>query len=638
MTRRENRYPDDSSRRERRYSSTESIPRTKAIITKDGRVIGSNRDLKIFIVFCVAAVALVFQLINLQIIQAADLSSDAKNQRTTKINVPAKRGTIYDRNYNVLAVSVDATTIYANPKDIEQPQKTAKVLAEVLGGKEADYLKLLTQDTTFVYIKQKADVDLAKKLMEKEETLSDAAEKAAYEIDPYAKVPNTELHGIYYLKDTRRDYPYGDIAMQVIGMVDVDNKGLFGLEQMYDGILKGKDGTTVAEYSRQSADRPLSGKPIPGSERQETAPVNGSDIVISLDIELQQHVEKELAATGKDRNTENGNTLVLDGATGEIYAAASLPLAKRGILTQEDIDKGTINLKSITTGYEPGSTFKPITAAAVLEEKALSMEEILYVPFSRQYTEYKISDSHAHVTDMMDFKTIISESSNVGISMAKDRISNETYAAYLKKFGINQPTHVDFPGESTGSLDDVKNWSDVQTANISFGQGVAVSSLQIASFYGAVANDGVKHKPHFLIDRPQASQDVQYTSQGEQVFSAETADNLREMLEFVVSDGTGTKSAIDGYNIAGKTGTAEKAAPEGGYIPDEYIVSFVGFFSGSENKLTCITSMDNPDGAEGDAPTGPLFASIMKFAANRYMIEPTAVISNSQMGGELGQE
>jgi cell division protein FtsI (penicillin-binding protein 3) len=633
MARRDTQYFGADKRQRQQSLPAHNSTRTKAVITKDGRVVGSNRDLILFIVFCVVAVFLILQLVNLQIVQAADLSKEAKALRTTTIEVPAKRGTIYDRNYNVLAISVDATTIYANPKDIADPLKTAKALVGVLGGKEADYYSLLTQDTTFVYIRQKADVALAQKLKDKQTELKDAAAKAAYEKDPYATVPNTELHGIYYLKDTRRDYPYGDTGMQVIGKVDVDGNGLFGLEQMYDSVLKGRNGTTSAEYSRENEKRPLSGKPIPGSERNEVAPIDGSSIVISLDIDLQQYVETELSRVGKERKTENGNALVLDGGNGEIYAAASLPLAKRSMLTQEEVDKGAINLKPIVFGYEPGSTFKPITAAAVLEEKAMSLEEVLYVPFSRSYTEYTISDAHEHLSDMMDFKTIIAESSNVGISMVKDRISNEVYAQYLDKFGINSPTHVDFPGENTGSLSKVKDWTDVQTANIAFGQGVAVSSLQIASFYGAVANDGLKYNPHFLIDRPQSIEDGKYRATPEEIMSSKTATALHDMLKYVVSNGTGQAAAIDGYTMAGKTGTAEKAAPEGGYLPDNYIVSFVGFFAGSDSKLTCITSMDNPEGAEGNAPTGPLFASIMKFAANRYMIEPS-VSSNVQAGGE----
>jgi cell division protein FtsI (penicillin-binding protein 3) len=232
----------------------------------------------------------------------------------------------------------------------------------------------------------------------------------------------------------------------------------------------------------------------------------------------------------------------------------------------------------------------------------------------------------------MTFRSIIAQSSNVGISMVRERVSEELFASYLAKFGIGSATHIDFPGEGIGILDPWEGWSDIQAANISFGQGVAVSSLQIASFYGAVANDGIKYQPHFLIDRPQAAARAEFSGKAEAIMRPETARILSDMLVSVVTDGTGHASRIDGYAVAGKTGTAQKASPEGGYLPDNYIVSFVGYFANSNSKFVCITSMDNPIGADGNAPTGPLFASLMQFAANRYMIEPGESLADA-LGG-----
>jgi cell division protein FtsI (penicillin-binding protein 3) len=588
---------------------------------------GSNRDLKIFLGFCAVALILVVQLVHLQVFAANDLRAEAKAQRTSEVVISAKRGTIYDRNGNVLAMSVDATTIYANPQKVANPRETADILAEVLGGKSDDYYQKLTEDTTFVYIIQKADKELAEKLQQRDRDIQERLTTEARRVDKEAKVPDTPLVGIDYLSDTKRVYPYGSIGAQIIGMVDVDNKGLFGLEQLYDSVLRGTDGKLLTEYSLQSEGRPLSGQPIPGSEREEVAPVDGQDIIISVDIDLQQHLESELAHMGVERETENGNALVLDGATGEIYATASLPLLDRENLSTEAVEKGATTLKALCYNYEPGSIFKPLTAAAVLEERAMEPEEEISVPAVRRLSDYAISDSHPRGDMTMSFRTIISESSNVGISLAKDRISDETYASYLSRFGIGLPTRVDFPGEGIGILADWNEWSDIQAANISFGQGVSVSSLQMASFYGAVANNGIKYQPHFLIDRPQALERVSFADTAEQVMRPDTARSLTSMLESVVTDGTGHGARVEGYSVAGKTGTAQKASPDGGYLPDNYIVSFVGFLSASESKLVCITSMDNPIGAEGNAPTGPLFASIMRFAANRYMIEPPSAVA-----------
>jgi cell division protein FtsI (penicillin-binding protein 3) len=595
----------------------------KASLASGGKVVGSNRDWKLLIGFCCVAILLIGQLVHLQVFAAPELRQEAKAQRTSDIPIPAKRGTIYDRNGNVLAKSVDATTIYANPQQIEDPHATSLVLAEVLGGDSAAYYEKLIEDTTFVYLLQKADTAQAEQLKQRDRELKEQLAKEVHAADPYAKVPNTVLYGVDYLQDVKRVYPYGSIGMQIIGMVDADSKGLFGLEQMYDSILRGTDGMLSTEYSLQSDNRPLSGQPIPGSEREETATVNGQDIIISLDMELQQYVESELVRMGVERETENGNALVLDGATGEIYATASLPLADRDKLDAEAIEKGATTLKSICFCYEPGSIFKPLTAAAVLEERAMGIEDELFVPAYRSFTTETISDSHARADATMSFRTIIAQSSNVGISLVKDRISDETYASYLDQFGMGAPTRVDFPGESTGILDSWENWSDIQAANISFGQGISSSSLQMASFYGAVANDGIKYQPHFLIDQPQALKRMEFSNKSEQIMRPDTARDLTSMLASVVADGTGHAAKIEGYAVAGKTGTAQKAAPDGGgYLPDNYIVSFVGFLAGSQSRLVCITSMDNPIGAEGNAPTGPLFASIMQFSANRYMIEP----------------
>jgi cell division protein FtsI (penicillin-binding protein 3) len=606
----------------------------KVSLTSSGRVVGSNRDWKLLIVFCLAAVVLIGQLVHLQVFAAPELQAEATAQRTSNIDISAKRGTIYDRAGNVLAKSVDAVTIYANPKEISDPWATARILAEELGGEREEYYEKLVENTTFVYILQKADEEQAQQIKDRDQVLKKqlAAETSsqtsqasqASSQDSNTAAPKTALYGIHYLPDTKRVYPYGSIGAQVIGMVNVDNEGLFGLEQMYDNVLRGTDGKLSTEYALTIDGRPLSGQPIPGSEREELAPVDGQDIIVSIDIDLQQYVELELARAGVERETENGSALVLDGATGEIYAAASLPLFDRENLSQEAIEKGATTLKAVCFNYEPGSIFKPLTAAAILEERAMRPDEELYVPAQRSFSEYVVSDSHPRPDETMSFTTVIAKSSNVGISLVKDRISDEVYASYLKRFGIGGATHVDFPGEGVGSLDDWENWPEVQAANISFGQGVSVSPLQMAVFYGAVVNDGIKYQPHFLIDRPQALERSEFSDKSERIMRFDTARDLTDMLASVVSDGTGHAAVIEGYTMAGKTGTAQKALPEGGgYLPDDYIVSFVGFFAGSESKLVCITSMDNPIGAESSAPTGPLFASIMQFAANRYMIEPT---------------
>jgi cell division protein FtsI (penicillin-binding protein 3) len=559
-------------------------------------------------------------LFYLQVIQAEAYGEQAREQRTSTLIEQARRGTIYDRNGNPLAISVEATTIYADPTEVENPRQTARVLAALLSTSEAEaaslealYLEALSQDTTFVYIRRQADVADAQSLQAYAAELLDVANNQDVAGSSANTGLTTALTGIHYLPDSKRVYPYGQIGAQIIGTVDVDNNGLSGLELMYDSILRGTEGSLTSERGRD-------GMPIPDGIIERIAPVDGQDIIISVDIELQQYVESELARMGEERACDNANALVLDGATGEIYATASLPLYDPNNLTQEQVEAGATQLKAISFAYEPGSIFKATTAAAVIEAGIMVPEDELDVPVSLTYGDYQVSDSHERGAQMMSLRTIISQSSNVGISLVEERVGATTYAGYLERFGFGQPTHVDYPGESLGLLADVDDWSAVQAANISFGQGVSVTSLQMASFYGAIANDGIRVSPHFLIDRPQSQIHVEYAS--EQLLTTDTANTLTDILTTVTTDGTGHAARIDGYLVAGKTGTAQKAAEWGGYLEDNYIVSFVGYFAESESKLVCITSMDNPIGAEGNAPTGPLFASIMEFAAGRYMIEP----------------
>jgi cell division protein FtsI (penicillin-binding protein 3) len=537
------------------------------------------------------------------------MSEQASQQRTISIVQQPRRGTIYDREGNPLAMSVEATTIYANPRETPEPAKTAYVLAQVLGGQAEEYREALEQDTTFVYIRRQADVVDAERL---QKAVRELASKATPAEDGSIL---TLLSGIHFLPDSKRVYPNGQTGAQIIGTVDVDNNGLSGLELMYDNVLRGTPGSLISEQGKD-------GTPIPGGVIEQVAPIDGQDIIVSVDIELQQHVEAELARMGEERATDNGNVLVLDGATGEIYAAASLPLYDPNRLTQEAVDAGATELKGISFAYEPGSIFKATTAAAALEEGIMTPADELDVPASLTIGEHTVSDAYERGAQTMSLRTIIAQSSNVGISLVEQQVSDERYASYLERFGFGQPTHVDYPGESLGLLAPVNEWAEIHAATISFGQGLTVTSLQMASFYGAIANDGLRCQPHFLIDRPQSQTHQDYDS--EQIMETRTADMLTDMLTSVTTEGTGHAARVEGYAIAGKTGTAEKASEDGSYLADNYIVSFVGFFAESESKLVCITSMDNPLGAEGNAPTGPLFSEIMQFAATRYMIEPNA--------------
>ncbi|NLG10231.1 MAG: penicillin-binding protein 2 [Coriobacteriaceae bacterium] len=575
----------------------------------------SNRDWYLLVAFIFLALVIIGRLVYLQVIVAPEYRQQSAAQRTSEITVSARRGTIYDRNGNPLATSIDATTIYANPNEVDDPAATATLLAEIVGGEYETYYSLLTQNNTFVYILRKGDTAIADALKAREAELQGKLDAAAQAISPTTQPQRSDLYGIHYLEDSRRVYPYGQIGGQVIGYVGLDDKGLSGLELMYDSILAGTSGELIVERGKDLT-------PLPGGVQKLVAAIDGQDIIISLDIDLQQYVESELARVGSEREAETGNVVVLDGSTGEIYATASLPLYDLNNIAKAPEDASV--LKSISTAHEPGSTFKAAIAAAALEQGLMDTEDVIFVPEKLEIYDKTIKEAVERPDAEMSMRTIIAQSSNVGVSLIEQKLGNEAFAAYLETFGFGKPTHVDYPGESRGQLSKWQDWDPVTAANISFGQGVEASSLQMASFYGAIANGGILNQPHFLISQPHS--DVSLTFANERLFSTQTSDKLISMLTSVVTDGTGKSAAVEGYGIAGKTGTAQKAAAGGGYSDYEHIVSFVGFFTNSKSSLVCLTSMDNPLGALGNAPTGPLFSSIMGFSATRYMITPDAPV------------
>jgi len=632
----------------------------KATLTHKGKVKGSNREVVLFLFFGLMAIAIVAQLFNLQVLEAQAYSEQARWQRSGEARLEAKRGTIYDRNGIPLAMSVDATNICANLDEIENPSATAAILAEELGGDQAYYYEQLTQGSVYlleggvqdetlisshmtymggqlgdselfsqlaamrpvrsavyIYIQWRADVEEADRLKARNTELQEEIDKKYAALREEDR-PATALYGIHYEATTKRVYPYGQIGAQVIGSVDSEGVGVSGLELTYNSVLCGSNGSISTEWAQ-------GGVPIPGVAVERVDPVDGEDIIISIDIDFQAYVESELLRAGEEGNCNNANTLVLDSGTGEIYAAASLPLYDRENLNEEAVEQGAMVLKGVTTAYEPGSTFKIPTAVTALELGVVTPEEELFVPaylpfYSDGFYLHSISDAHQRGDEIMSFAGIIKQSSNVGASLIKERIDNYTFESYLRTFGFGGATHIDYPGESFGVLAPAEDWGLVQAANISFGQGVSVSSLQLVSFYGAIVNDGIRVQPHFLLERPQAQTSLTYKS--ERLMSSETAGQMTDIMVGVVADGTGRYAQIDGYTVAGKTGTAEKASEEGGYIGGEYIVSFAGFLAYSDSKLVCITSMDNPIGATTVAPTAPLYASIMGFAAEHYMITP----------------
>ncbi len=546
---------------------------------------------------------IIARLVYLQIIVADTYAAQAEAQRTCEVEVSAKRGAIYDRNGNVLAMSVDATTVYVNPSQIVDAEAAADILVQMLGGDRSSYLTALTkQNVTFAYVYRKCDVEKAASL------------KQLYK-DLQAKViagtaSSNPLTGIYFLADSKRVYPYSEIGGQIIGYVGVDGHGLSGLELEYDTILSGTDGEIVTEKGK-------GGISIPGGVVSQVDAVDGQDIVVSLDINLQQALEEALTSNVSASGAASGYGAVVDGATGEIYACASLPLYNLSSVNTSL--SGSSTCKAISNVYEPGSCFKVVTATALLDSGLAGLEEDIEVPASLVIYDHTIKDSFVHDADTEDWtlKQVIAKSSNIGISLFSQRLGYADFYGYIKKYGFGSKTGVDFPGEAAGILANYSNWSPIQRANISFGQGISVTTLQLTSFFGAIINQGVYCQPHFLIAEPHSDSTLSYSSQ--QICASLTASKVIKACEAVVkSGGSATDVNIDGYQLAGKTGTAQIADGSGGYLPDSYTYSFVGFLTNTNSKLTCAISIGQP--TTSVTPAKDAFKSVMRSAIDLYQI------------------
>jgi len=556
---------------------------------------GSNRVFVVVVAFLALALLFFVRLVYLQVIMAPQYSAQAQESRTVGFMVEPRRGTIYDRNGHILAISVDATTVYANPSEIKEPGATSRAIAEALGGTASDYLDAVSQgeSSTFTFIKRKADVDAAEKLKEQ------------------------ELPGIYFIQETRREYPYGQTGGQVIGAcsVAVDEErnreyydGICGMELYYNTILSGTPGYYEAEVGAD-------GTPIPGGVHESTRAVEGQDIVISIDIEFQAEVERALVDDLKRVGVPSGSAVVMDSTTGEIYAAASAPLFNPADRTT--VPEGSMQLKAATYLFEPGSIFKTVSATGILEEGTMTPDTKVWCPEYLEADGYIVSDAWERDEVTWPVSTIIAKSSNIGVSMIAEKMGFDKLYNAIMKYHLHDSTGVDYPGEQTGYLLDFDYWSRVQGYNVSFGQGISVTGLQMARFYGALENGGIEVTPHFLIEKPQTGEVPEWPTE-KVIDDPKDVEDMVEMLRGVVVEGTGTAADIEGYKVVGKTSTAEIYDEEnGGYQLGVYNIAFCGFIDDSSSDLVCYIQADN---VPGDRVVTPGFKAIMESAIDRYNI------------------
>ena len=543
-----------------------------------------SRLLWLFSLLALVAVIIGGRLLWLQVIGAQGIL-DSGTPRDVTVDSEPRRGTIYDRNGTILATTVDVYNVFCHPNQVpdDKVDQLAQALVSAFGGKVEDYRAKITQDTTFVYLYKGAD-------------------EAGM-----TKIKDLSIDGVDFEETTKRIYPCGSTASQVIGMLDSDGNALTGLELYYDDILSGTPGHKTTEYSK-------TGVPVPGSEHVTAEVVDGKDIVVSIDVDMQQKLEESLAVRVEEVDGKGGSAILMDSTTGEIYACSSAPTFD--VSNPTKIEEGATNLSGISSAFEPGSVMKPVTMLAALENGTVDLNSSYYCPSVLKVDEYEISDSHDRAAQDMDVSTIMAESSNVGMSLIAKDLSLQRLSEAIARYHLTDVTGVDYPGEAAGTISDYSSWSTVQGYNIAFGQGLTTTPLEMTRFYAALANNGTETTPHFLLSVPAEGGERSYETQ-QITDNQEAIDDLETMMEAVVDRGTGTDAQIKGHRVVGKTGTAEIASDTGGYKKGVYNLSFIGYLPDSSTNLVCfVGATDVP----GERKTVSAFRDIMAFAIDRYNI------------------
>lgn len=515
-------------------------------------------------------------------VKADSLSERAATQQMEDLKVPASRGTITDRRGVELAVSEEATTVFANPMLIKDPTDVAARLAPLLGRDQSELLPLLSdKDKGFVYLRRKLDP-----------TLGD-------------KIAKLRIEGIDTVSEPNRTYPQGALAGQLLGSVGLDGNGLSGIEQQFDADLHGDDG-------QRRLVKDATGKVVSLADTKREQ--SGTDLKLTIDAALQERVEAVLGQVARDHRPKGATALVMDPRNGELLAMANWPRVNPNDLSAAPRD--ALQNRAVGSAFEPGSTFKAFTVAGALQDGKVTPETELNLPSQIQVADRTIGEAHDRGPVTLTTSQVLSQSSNVGSVMIGQKLGPKRFDHWVRKFGFGKPTGVSLPGEGGGIVPAPKTYSGSSMGNLPIGQGLAVTPLQMAAGFSALANGGVLHNPHVIAGQ---------SDPGKRVVAPKTAAQVARMLEGVLAaGGTAQEASIPGYKLAGKTGTAQKPDPEsGGYSEFKFFSSFIGFAPAENPRLMVAVMVDEPtNGYYGGAVAAPAFEKIVSFALPYLKIPP----------------
>lgn len=555
------------------------------------------------------AVALVFvglwmtgvqaRLVYLQVVKHDKYTTDANGQQESVLRLEALRGDILDRNGRAMAYSVDANSIFADPKLVVDPERTAAQLCAALGDcsprERIELPRKLRQSGRFAYIRRSRQASP----------------------EQVARVAALELAGIGLQPDTGRYYPLGSLAAHVVGFVDQDNRGQAGIEYAYDSMIRGENGRGYAQVDARRHRV---------QTRIDLEPVPGATLELTLDVHLQHLVERELRAGIEASRARAGTAIVMDPFTGEILALASYPTFNPNMPSDASPDA---RRNTATQGiYEPGSTFKIVTAAAAIQEGIIEADDLVDTNpgWIKIGGRKPITEASGHNYGILTFEDAIIKSSNVGAIRVGLRTGVDRMSRYVERFGFGQILAPDFPGQSRG-LWNPRALNDSGLASVSMGYQVGVTPLQMATAASAVANGGLLMEPRVVraVRRPDGVREVVAPKVLRRAIEEETAEVVGRIMEGVVSRGTARLSAkIDGYPAAGKTGTAHKVAPNGGYSRSDYNASFVGYIPAADPVYTILVVIDTPKTSiYGGVVAAPVFRRIAEGALAYSGLAPT---------------
>lgn len=559
------------------------------------RLADPRKRLRVLLVgVCVLLSMFAGRLVQLQGIDASRYAEAAREHGRTVEMLPADRGEILDRNGASLAGTVESYNVSADQTLVDNPAEYALQLADILDADAAELQRDLTGDDKFKYIAK---------------SVSGA---------DWRRIEDLNLTGLYAENTSARIYPAGAVGGNVIGFIGAEGTGLAGFELSHEQSLSGVDGEAVFQTSPGGQRIPTD----PGASISDPQP--GTSYQLTIDTDLQWYAERAVSQAVENAGADYGVATVMSADTAEVLAMVSTPVVDPN--EPDRTERADRKNKAVENAYEPGSVFKPLTMAAVIEEGLAGPETVFTVPGKLPRSGETIGDYWSHGTENMTLTEILARSSNVGSLLAAENLSWETHRDYLAKFGMGSSPDLGLPAETPGLVPGPDRWNQLTQDTVSFGQGISVSSVQMASAYATIANGGVRVDPTLLSSviatdgtkTPAPERDAQ------RVVSEDTAETVTEMMEAVMGpDGTGAPATVDGYDVAGKTGTAQRVDPSCGCYRG-YNSSFMGFAPADDPEYVVVVSLINPsNGNSGGGLAGPAFSEIMKFALQQGGVPPS---------------